>query len=164
MVLADGRRGLALGSFLAAVGVASLSISTAGPLGALALSVGGIAAGAGRLRTGPPGWSIMPPGSSPRLVLCVAGGLVALWVGLTVMSGDGGGLRFAVFVMIGLAAARILGSDDAPTVQTAGAVLALAIAGATALAADAPGVAPFVLAAAVAAATGWIPTRGPRAA
>ena len=106
----------------------------------------------------------MPTGSSPRLVLCVAGGLVALWVGLTVMSGDGGGLRFAVIAMIGLAAARVIGSDDTPIVLTATAMLALAIAGATALGEGNPGLAPYLLAAAIAAATSWIPIRGPRAA
>ena len=29
---------------------------------------------------GPKGWAMMPPGSTPRLVLAIGAGLVALWI------------------------------------------------------------------------------------
>lgn len=164
VVVSDGRRGLALGTLVAAAGIALVSFSTAGAPAAAALALGGLIAGARRLTTGPPGWSMMPSGSTPRLVLCVAGGLVALWVGVAVMSGDDGGLRFAVIAVIGLAGARALASDDTPTVLTAVSVLVLAVAAAVGLGPETPNIVPYVLAAAIAAASSWIPTRTPRAA
>ena len=164
IVLSDGRRGLALGTFVAAAGVALVSSSTAGPLASAALALGGLISGVRRLTTGPRGWAIMPPGSTPRLVLSVAGGLVALWVGVGVMSGDDGGLRFAVITVIGLAGARALASEDTPTTLTAVSVLALAVAAAVGLASENPNIVAYVLAAAIAATSSWIPVRTPRAA
>jgi hypothetical protein len=164
VVLSDGRRGLALGTLVAAAGIALVSFSTAGLAASAALAIGGFVAGARRLAVGPPGWAIMPAGSTPRLVLCVAGGLVALWVGVAVMSGDDGGLRFAVITVIGLAGARALASDDTPTVLTAVSLVALAVAAGAGLGAQSPNVVPYVFAAAIAATSSWIPTRTPRAA
>jgi hypothetical protein len=164
VVLSDGRRGLALGTFVAAAGIALVSFSTAGAPASAALALGGLIAGARRLTTGPPGWAIMPPGSTPRLVLCVAGGLVALWVGVGVMSGDDGGLRFAVIAVIGLAGARALASEDTPTVLTAVSVVALAVAAAVGLGVESPSIVPYGFAAAIAAISSWIPVRTPRAA
>ncbi len=164
VVLSDGRRGLALGVFLAGGGIALVALSSAGPAGALALAVGGLVAAAGRLVSGRPGWAIMPAGSTPRLVLCLAGGIAALWIGLGVTSGDGASLRFAVLATVGLAGARALGSADTPTVLTAAAVLALAVGGAAGLGGQSPNAAPYILGAAIAAASSWIPIRTPRAA
>jgi len=164
VVLSDGRRGLALGTFVAAAGIALVSFSTAGAPAAAALALGGLIAGARRLVMGPPGWTIMPAGSTPRLVLCVAGGMVALWVGVGVMSGDHGGLRFAVIVVIGLAGARVLASEDSWTLLTAVSVLALAIAAAVGFGAGTANIAPYVFAAVIAATSTWIPIRTPRAA
>lgn len=106
----------------------------------------------------------MPAGSTPRLVLCLAGGIAALWIGLGVTSGDGASLRFAVLATVGLAGARALGSADTPTVLTAAAVLALAVGGAAGLGGQSPNAAPYILGAAIAAASSWIPIRTPRAA
>lgn len=164
VVLSDGRRGLGAGAFVAAAGIALASFANAGWIGATALVLGGLVAGAGRLRAGPPGWAIMPAGSTPRLVLCVAGGLIALWVGVGVMSGDDAGLRFAVMAMIGLAGARVLANDDRSMVLTATAVLALGVAAAAGLAAQSPNPAVYVVAATIAAVSTWIPAGAPRAA
>ena len=164
IVLGDGRRGLALGLGVAAVGIAVASIPVAGWLAAGTLAAGGIVAAAGRLRTGRPGWAIMPAGSTPRLVLCVAGGLLVLWVGVAVITGDDAGLRFAVLASIGLAGARMLASDETPTALTAAAVVAMGLAGAAALGDESYSLATYVLAAAIAVATSWIPIRAPRAA
>jgi hypothetical protein len=164
VVLSDGRRGLALGTFLAAAGIALVSFSTAGALGSTALALGGVVAGAGRLRSGRPGWAIMPAGSTPRLVLCVAGGLLALWVGLSVMTGDDGGLRFAVMSVIGLAGARALGSDDNAALLASAALVALAVAAAVGVAVESSNVAPYAFAAAIAVATSWMTYRARSAA
>jgi len=164
VVLSDGRRGLALGTFVAAAGIGLVSFSTAGPPASAALLLGGLVAGARRLTTGPPGWAIMPSGSTPRLVLCVAGGLIALWVGIAVMTGDDGGLRFALIAVIGLAVARALASEDTPTVLTAVSVLALAVGAGVGLGTESSNIAPYAMAGALAATSSWIPNRTPRAA
>ncbi len=164
VVLADGRRGLAAGLAFATLGLAAICLPAVGPLAAAAIVVGGAVAAARRITAGPPGWAIMPAGSTPRLVTCVAGGLVALWIGVVVTSGGGGALRFAVMAAIGLAGARVLWTEDQATVLTAVAVLALGIAGASSLAPSAPGVWPFATAALVSAGSALIPLRAPRAA
>lgn len=163
-VLADGRRGLAAGTLLAALGLAVLSLPAAGAPAAIALVAGGAAAAARRFWAGPPGWAIMPAGSTPRLVLCVAGGLLALWVGLAVMTGEGAGLRFAVMSVIGLTGARALATEDTAAVQTAFALLAMGVAAGAAIGASAVDVWPYLGAAIVAAAVTWAPGRAPRAA
>jgi hypothetical protein len=162
IVLADGRRGLALGVALAAAGLAVIAGLDAGPVGAAMLALGGGIAAMRRLRTGTDGWAVMPPGSTPRLILCIATALVALWIALGITSGESGALRFAVLAVIGLAGARVLSSVD-PNVQlTAVAVLALAVGCAAGLGGD--GVWPYAAAAAMAAGAGWLPLSAPRAA
>jgi hypothetical protein len=161
IVLSDGRRGLALGMGVAAAGLAAIAWQSAGPLAATAIAVGGLAATAGRLRSGGLGWGIMPAGSTPRLLLCVAAALVAVWVATTVTTGPGAGLRFVVLATLALAAARILWSADAAVLLTASGLLALDIG----VAAGAPDVWPYIAGGLVAAAIGWVPPRtSPRVA
>ena len=164
VVLSDGRRGLAAGIALATVGLAPLSLQAGGLAGAAALATGGAIATVRRAMTGPPGWGIMPPGSTPRLVLCVAGGILALWLGVAVMPGNAGALRFAVMAVAGLGGARLISSDGQEIVETAVSALALAVAAGTALAPASPGVWPYLAAALVAAAATWIPNKETRAA
>lgn len=165
VVLSDGRRGLAVGMAMATAGLAALSLPDAGVVGVGALLAGGAIATLRRLMVGPPGWAIMPAGSTPRLVTCVAGGLLALWVGVAVTSGDGAALRFAVMAAIGLAGARVLWSDDRSVLVTAVSVLAIAIAVASALALDMAGAAwPYAAAAVIAAGAALLPSGTPRAA
>lgn len=164
IVLSDARRGLAVGTALAAVGLALASIPGGGWVGAAILAAGGAAAASRRYLTGPAGWRVMPPGSTPRLVLSVAAGIIGLWVGVSVMSGSGGGLRFAVLSVLGLAGGRLLTSDDPCVAQTSVAVIALAVAAAAGLGSSAPGVWPYLAGAVVAAAAVWTPYRTPRAA
>jgi len=162
VVLSDARRGLALGTLLAAVGLAWVALPEAGPAGALALGAGGAVAAVKRFTAGPAGWGILPPGSTPRLILCVAGGLLALWVGVAVMTGEGAAFRFAVMSVVGLAGARALSSAGTSVAQTAFAALALAVAAGAALAPDA-GVWPFLAGAGAAVAVTWAPGRVQRA-
>lgn len=164
IVLADGRRGLALGTFLAAAGVAVVVLHGAGPIPAGAIAAGGLIAAAARLRFGPPGWEIMPPGSTPRLVLCVAAGLLALWIAVSITSGSGASLRFAVMSVIGLVGARVLWSDDVSVLLTATAVLSIAIGATAGIGESSPGVWPYVAGGVIAAAVQWLQPRKAHAA
>ncbi|HET7419651.1 MAG TPA: hypothetical protein VFL27_04670 [Candidatus Dormibacteraeota bacterium] len=159
VVVADGRRGLALGVATSALGMAGIAWQAAGPAAALALAAGGALAAAGRLRSGAPGWRIAPPGSTPRIVLCIGAALVASWVGLVVTSGGGAGLRFAAVVALVLAPARILWSDDPDVQLSAVAVLALGAGAASAMGPSTAQPWSYVAAGLVAAAAGWLPVR-----
>lgn len=164
IVLSDGRRGLAAGIALATVGLSVLAFPAAGIAGAVALFAGGAIAAVRRAPSGPEGWSIMPAGSTPRLVLCVAAGILALWVALAVMQGGGGASRFAAMAAIGLAGARLISSDVGEVVEAALSVLALAVGLVAGLASGSPGVWPYLAAAAVAAVATSIPIKATRAA
>ena len=164
VVLSDGRRGLAAGTALATVGLAVLAFPAADIAGAVALFAGGAIAAVRRARSGPEGWSIMPAGSTPRLVLCVAAGLLSLWVALAVMQGGGGAQRFGVMVAIGLGGARLISSDVGEVVEAALSVLALALGVVAGLTPVSPGIWPYLAAALVAAAASSIPIKATRAA
>src|SRR5437773_9400813 len=53
-----------------------------------------------------------------RFILCVAGGLLALWIALGVTSGHSSALRFAVITVAGLSGARVLSSDESSVLLT----------------------------------------------
>ena len=160
IVLSDGRRGLGLGIALTALAIAVIVWATAGPRDAALIAIGGAAAAGRRLMTGKDAWGIMPPGSTPRLILCIGAGLLGLWIGLGVTSGHSAALRFAVLVVVGLAGARVLSTDDSDAQLSAVAAVALAVAAAAGLASDAPGAWPYAAAALVAAGASWLPVLG----
>ena len=159
IVVADGRRGLALGLAIASVALAVVVWRPAGPVASAALVTGGLAAAVQRVRSGPAGWNVMPAGSTPRLVMCVASGLVALWIAASVMTGGGAPVRFAVLTGVGLAGARVLGSDDVAAVTAAIAALVLALAAAAPVTDPGLTLWPYIVAAVVAAAVAWLPRR-----
>jgi hypothetical protein len=151
IVLADGRRALALGLALTAASFAALAW-LGGDIGAAAaLFAGGAVATVLRLRWGSEGWGLMPPGSTPRLILAVVAGVVALWIAASVTTGAGAPLRFATLAVLGLMGARVLGGRDPAVVLTAVAVMALAVAMEAGLTATPPGPAPYIVAALIAA-------------
>ena len=164
VVLADGRRGLALGVALATAAVAAIVWPEAGPVAAAVLGLGGLAAAARRLVVGTAGWGIMPPGSTPRFILCIGGGLLALWIALGVTSGHSSALRFAVLTVAGLSGARALSSEEPAVLLTAVVLLALAVSAAAGLADGSPSIWTYLLAAALAAGVGWLPSSRPHAA
>lgn len=164
IVLADGRRGLALGLALTTAGVAVLAGLAAGAAAGLVLGAGGAAAAAMRYRTGTPGWAVMPASSTPRLVLCIASGLVALWVAASVTTGAGAATRFVVLALLALAGGRVISARDSAAIASAVTVLALALGVGAALASQAPGLAPNVAAALVAAGVTFIRTPAPHVA
>jgi len=161
IVLADGRRGQATGLALIAVGLAVLAWPAGMAFGGLAIAVGGLAGAVRCWGSGTSTWGIMPPGSTPRLVMCVASGLLALWLALSVTTGPGGSLRFAVLVVLGLMGGRILMSKEASVVTTAISAFALALGAAPGLAANSPGPVPALVAGFVAAGVTFVPTGRP---
>ncbi len=164
VVLADARRGLALGIAIATLGLAVLVLQDAGPLEAAAMALGGLLASARCASSGLAGWQIMPPGSTPRFVVCVAVGVLGLWIAFSVTAGEGAPLRFAVLTVTGLAGARVLSGADSPALLTSVVLLALAIGAAAGLGDTPSGPWPYVAAGAVAAGACWIPVRVARAA
>ena len=164
IVLSDGRRGLALGLALITLAFTGLAWAGGETFGAGVLFAGGAVASGLRLRSGgQDGWGLMPPGSTPRLVMCIAAALVALWFAASVTFGGGAPVRFAGLAVIGLMGGRALSSGDTAVVLSAVAGLALALAGATAMAATSPGPSPYILGALLAAGVMILPRSAPNA-
>jgi hypothetical protein len=160
IVLSDGRRGLALGLALTTVAFAVLAWIDGGRLAAAALLLGGGVAAVQRLRTGRDAWGVMPPGSTPRLVLAIAGGLLALWIATSVMTGPGAELRFAALSVLGLMAARVVSDAQNAAILTTLAALALSVAMAAGLSDTKPGPVPYVAAALIAVGVSVVRVRG----
>jgi hypothetical protein len=151
VVLSEGRRGLALGVAIAAAGLGSLALLAGHGPEAAALLAGGAAAAALCLRGRPEGWGVMPAGSTPRLILSIVVGLLALWVAAVMTSGSDTALRFAIPAILGLMTLRLLFGAHRAASTAAASVLALALGAGTMLATNAAPLA-SCLAAAVAAA------------
>jgi hypothetical protein len=164
LVLSEGRRALALGMALISISFAVLAQAGGGALAASAILVGGGLAAGRRFRSGPDVWGFMPPGSTARLVLAAAVGLVALWVSTSVMTGPGASVRFAALSVLGLMGARVLTAREPAIVLTALSALALAVAIAAGAAGTAPGPAIYVLAGMVAGAFSLVRLREPNGA
>jgi hypothetical protein len=133
VVLADGRRGLALGLALLTAGFAVLALAGGLPLGAAVVAAGGGIAAWQCWRSPAAKWGIMPAGSTPRLVLCIGSGLLGLWLAAVVTLGPGSALRFAILVVLGLMGARVLSSRELHVVPAGIAGLALALGAAPGL-------------------------------
>lgn len=157
IVVADGKVGLAAGLAISTAALAVFAWTSGGPAAAAAIVAGGAAAAGLRLRAGPAGWNVMPAGSTPRLVLCIASGLIALWIAASVMTGDGAPFRFAVLCTIALGAARVLVTDDSAAATTSVAVLMLAIAVGAAAGEVNPSPWSYAAATVVAAGASWFP-------
>ena len=150
IVLSDGRRGLALGLAVTALAFAVLAWVGGERLGAVAMLLGGAVGAFQRLRIGRAGWGVMPPRSTPRLVLAIAGGLLALWITTSVMTGPGTPLRFAALSVLGLMAARVAVATGSAAVLTSVATLVLSVAMVAGIGDSSPGPAPYIAAAVVA--------------
>lgn len=126
LVLAEARRGVALGLGVAAVGLGLVALAQ-GPAPGAAIAGGGLLAAGFRLRDGGRGWGVLPPGSTPRLVLSVAVLLLAALVGGSLMTGPGAAARVAALAVAGLAGARLLTTARRGAALGAAAALALAL-------------------------------------
>jgi hypothetical protein len=156
IALSDGRRGIVLGLSRCTPALAVLVWPGGQPLAADAVLLGGAVAAGRRARTGREGWAMMPPRSTPRLVLSIAGGLVALWIATTVMTSASVELRFAVLSVLGIMGARILAETEPAALLTALAALALTVAVASGLADAAPGPALYMAAAVIAVGVSFV--------
>ncbi|HET9782809.1 MAG TPA: hypothetical protein VFR33_13635 [Candidatus Dormibacteraeota bacterium] len=159
IVVSDGRKGLAVGIALTTVGLATFAFLTAGPIAAIALALGGAVAATRRYVTGAEGWAILPPGSTPRLVLSLATALIAFWVAAGLTSGSYVSLRFGVIVAAVLSVARVLSTNEQTALLSAVALLSLSAAVATAMGSSITSLWPYLGGALVAAAVGWLPLR-----
>ena len=159
IVLSDGRRGLALGLALTTVAFAVLVWAGGQPLAAGALLLGGAVAVFRRLQAGREGWAMMPPRSTPRLVLSIAGGLLALWISTSVMTGAGAPLRFAALSVLAMMGARILAEMESAALLTALAALAMAVAVGAGIADTGPGPSVYIVAAATVLALSLVTVR-----
>jgi hypothetical protein len=157
VVLADGRRGLAFGLALVTVSLAILTWPAGTAVGSVAIGVGGLIAVVQCWRSGPAEWGMMPAGSTPRLILCVASGLLGFWLAASVTTGPDASRRFAVLVVTGLMGARVLISRDVPVVLTGIAALALALATASGLEVESPGPIPAIVGGLIAAGVMFVP-------
>jgi hypothetical protein len=157
VVLADGRRGLALGLAFLTISFAILAWPAGMAVGSVAIGVGGLFAALQCWRSGPQEWGIMPAGSTPRLILCIGSGLLAFWLAASVTTGPDASLRFAVLVVPGLMGARILMSRDVPVVLAGIAGLALALAAGAGIATGSPGPVPAIVGGLIAAGVMFVP-------
>jgi hypothetical protein len=157
VVLADGRRGLALGLALLTAGFAVLALAGGLQLGAAVVAAGGGIAAWQCWRSPAANWGIMPAGSTPRLVLCIGSGLLGLWIAAVVTLGPGSALRFAILVVLGLLGARVLSSSELHVVLAGIAGLALALGAAPGLDLLADGTVPDVAGGLIAAGVMTLP-------
>ncbi len=163
LVLADARRGLALGLAVTAAGLAGLAFAAGQNLAAAALLAGGVGGAAFRWRGGPDGWGLMQPGSTPRIILTIVTALLALYIGVSVASGEGAPLRFAALATIGLTASRLLQGADRAVSLTAASGLALALGLGSTLA-PSSSFSACVVAAVIAAGASLLPSAEPHGA
>jgi hypothetical protein len=125
--LSEARRGLAVGLALAGLGLA-LSVWPERPIEAALLAAAGLLAAGLRLRDGPGGWGVLPPGSTPGIVLSL---VVVLALGLlagTVLSGTTFTSSLAPLAAALVVGARLLTVSRRAAALTAGSALALALA------------------------------------
>jgi len=160
IMLADGRRGLAVGLAVMAAGLAGVAFAAGQPLTGGALLAGGVVAAALRWRTGPDGWGLMQPGSTPRIILTIVIGLVALYFAASLSSGGGAAARFAPMASLALAGARLLQGPEKAAALTAASALVLAI-GAGSLLVPSGSLPAAVVAALIAAGASALPAAEP---
>lgn len=127
ILLAEGRRGLAAGVAVLTAGLSVLLWAAGQDLAAITLAAGGAVAAAVRLVVGPSGWGLMQAGSTPRILLTIVIGIVALYIAASLSAGAGAPARFALLVAIALPAARLLEAPGPAPATAAAAAMALAI-------------------------------------
>jgi hypothetical protein len=128
LMLSDGRRAAALA--LVAVGIGLAVAVAAGGADARAagvLAAGGALAAVGRLRGGPPGWALLPAGSTPRLIASLAVPLAAAIVAGSSLGAPAGPARLGALVVAVLVAGRALTVSGRWAVLAAGSALALGL-------------------------------------
>jgi hypothetical protein len=128
LTVSEARRGLAVGLALAALGLA-LAAAAAGqaPPAVATLVAGGLVAAAMRLRGGPHGWGVLPPGSTPRLAAAIVVLLAAAVVDGSAIASPEGAARLAALVVSVLAVGTVLTARQPWSALGAGSALALGL-------------------------------------
>ena len=160
MVLSDARRGRAVGIVLLGAGLA-FERAVAGhlPMAVVIFAGALLAAVAGLRRSRARGWGILAAGSTPRVVLCIVAGALALYFGRVVIQEPADWQARAAVLAVGvLGGARLLSSSDPRATLTAASAAALAVALAAALVTPASGMAVMVAGALVAGVLSGLPT------
>lgn len=161
LILSEGRRALAAGLLLFGAGLSG-AVAAAAPLPAAALAVGTLAAALLRFRDGRPGWTVLPPGSTPRLILSLLVGLVGSFATTGLLAGPGPAPARAAAALGGMmAAARLLSTDHRDAALTAASALCLVLGATDALIGGETALTVAVFAALAAAALAVIPAREP---
>lgn len=110
LVFSEGRRGLSAGLVAAGLGLAASLLP--GTVPAAAIAVAALLAAGLRIRDGRPGWAVLPPGSTPRIMLALLTGVVGAFVAVTLVPAPGGAAARAAIVVAGaLVAARLLSTS-----------------------------------------------------
>ncbi len=126
--LADARRGLAVGLFGTTVGLTLAAVASGrSPLGAAALAAGVVIGAVLRLRDGEPGWGLMRPGSTPRLVAAVLVFLAAVVLVGSSLGVPVGVARLGAVAVALLALLRLMTVEHRSSALGAGATLALGL-------------------------------------
>jgi hypothetical protein len=126
--LSEARRGLALGLLLTGAGLAGAVLVTR-PLAALLLAVSAVLAAVLRLRDGTDGWGVLPPGSTPGIVLSVAVLVASLVLAGTVLGGSASAATVAALAVSAVSALRLLSSGSRQAALATGSALAMALGG-----------------------------------
>jgi hypothetical protein len=127
LVLSDARRGLAVGLLLAAIGLAVIRVAEGDVLDAGLLLAGGVIGAFIGLRRNPRrGWGLLPPGSTPRIVLSIVVGGGALWLAVGMLNSPGTApARAAAVIVMALGAGRLLAVRDPRAALAAASLIAL---------------------------------------
>ena len=132
LVLSDARRGIALGLALYGLGLAGTVLDQ--PVAALELALAGLVVAGLRLRDGRPGWGTLPPGSTPRLLLCVVSGVLCAFAGASLLEAPGSApARVAILLGGAMGAARLLSTLHRESALASTSALVLALGAAEAL-------------------------------
>ena len=163
VVLAEGRRAMAAG--LAAYAVAVGLVLPVEPGYAAALAVAGIVSGALRLRGGPSDWGALPPGATPRIILCIVTGVVGAFISTSIVAAPGTpAARTALAIGGFLATARLLSTGRRSAALTAAATVAVTAGAMSALTAGPAAPAAVGIAFATTIGLGLLPRAGGDAA
>ena len=127
LVLSDARRGVAVGLLLAAAGLAVVRLAEGEDVEAGLLLAGGLLAAVAGLRRNPRrGWGLLPPGSTPRIVLSIVVGGAALWLAVGMLDSPGETqARAAAVIVMALGAGRLLAVRDPRAALAAASLVAL---------------------------------------
>jgi hypothetical protein len=137
--LAEGRRGFALGLALTGAGLAGVQLGAGRPLNALLLAGAALLSASLRLRDGPRGWGLLPPGSTPGIVLSIVVLVACVLLAGALLQGAAGIPSLAPLAVALVAAGRVLTVVQRQPALAAASALALALAGFGSLAATVAG-------------------------